>query len=75
MGGWRKAASSSSTTMRNSAVLAVVAVASLGLLALFLRSGQREPVTWYRLSVAGLVLFCWQTVVPDGIVWPFYFPL
>jgi len=56
-------------------VLAVVAVASLGLLALFLRSGQREPVTWYRLSVAGLVLFCWQTVVPDGIVWPFYFPL
>lgn len=57
------------------AALGVVAVASLGLLFVFLKIEQREPAAWYRLSIAGLALFCWQTVVLDALVWPYYFPL
>jgi hypothetical protein len=56
-------------------VLGVVAAASLGLLVVFLTLEQREPAVWYRLSIAGLALFCWQTVVLDALVWPHFFPL
>lgn len=55
--------------------LGVVAVASLGLLFAFLKLKQREPVAWYRLSLAGLALFCWQTVVLDALVWSYFFPV
>lgn len=55
--------------------LGLVAAASLGLLLVLLRVDQRQPVGWYRLSVAGCLLFCWQTVVLDAVVWPYFFPL
>jgi hypothetical protein len=55
--------------------LGVVAGASLGLLATLLALKQRESATWCRLAVMGCLLFCWQTVVLDAILWPYYFPL
>ena len=55
--------------------LGVVAAASLGLLLAMLRIDQRQPALWYRLAVGGCVLFCWQTVILDAVVWPHYFPL
>lgn len=55
-------------------VLGIVAVGSLGILYGVLRIRHRQPVWWYRLAVVGCVLFCWQTVVLDAIVWTYYFP-
>ncbi len=55
--------------------LGVVALGSLGLLFALLRGGQKYPSGWYRLSVLGGVLFCWQTAVLDAIVWPYFFTL
>ncbi|MBN1153073.1 MAG: hypothetical protein JXA58_07675 [Dehalococcoidia bacterium] len=56
-------------------VLGGVAVSALGLLLALLKSEQRQPRRWYRAALVGCVLFCWQTVVLDAIVWPYYFPL
>jgi hypothetical protein len=55
--------------------LGIVALASISLLLALLRLDQRQPAAWYRLAVAGSLLFCWQTVVLDAIVWPHYFLL
>ncbi len=55
--------------------LSVVALASLGILYGLLQIEDHQPVWWYRLAVAGCVLFCWQTVVLDAIVWTYYFPM
>ncbi len=55
--------------------LGVVAAASLGLLGALFALKQRESATWYRLAVIGCLLFCWQTVVLDAVLWPYYFPL
>jgi len=53
--------------------LAVVGLASLGLLGvlLSLHSSESSPVYW--LAVAGSVFFCIQTAVLDGIVWSTFF--
>jgi hypothetical protein len=55
--------------------LAVVACGPIGLLCGLLRVEQRHPVRWYRLAVVGCLLFCWQTVVLDAVVWTYYFPV
>jgi hypothetical protein len=54
-------------------ILAIVGLASLALLGvlLSLHSSESAPVYW--LAIAGSVLFCIQTAVLDGIVWPIFF--
>jgi hypothetical protein len=46
------------------------AVAMLGVL-----MALRPPTGdwWYRLAVLGLVAFCFQTAVLDGLVWTWFF--
>jgi hypothetical protein len=53
--------------------LAVVGLASLGLLGvlLSLHSSESSPVYW--LAIAGSVFFCIQTAVLDGVVWSTFF--
>ena len=55
--------------------LALVAIASLGLLiAIFKVKPQRS--TWnHRLAILGCVFFCFQTVILDAIVWAVNFHL
>ncbi len=56
-------------------VLGIVAVGSLGLLGSLLTLRQGAPSsTWYRLAIAGCVLFNIQTVVLDALVWTAYYP-
>ena len=56
------------------AVLAVVGVASLGVLGALLALEPRGSRFAYGLAVAGCVLFCIQTALLDAIVWPAFFP-
>jgi len=56
-------------------VLGLVALAAIGLLVALLKLRERKPVSWYRAAVVGCVLFCWQTVVLDAVLWPLYYPL
>jgi hypothetical protein len=56
-------------------VLGMVALGGLSLLLALVTLNQRKPLLWHRLAVLGCVLFCWQTVVLDALVWPYYFPL
>ena len=53
--------------------LAVVGLASLGLLGVLLSLHSSESSPTYWLAVAGSVFFCIQTAVLDGIVWSVYF--
>jgi len=55
--------------------LLIVAIGAVGILAVLLRAPQKTPVRWYRLAVLGCILFCWQTVVLDALVWTYYYPL
>ncbi len=56
-------------------VLGTVAVGSLGLLGSLLTVRPGAPSsTWYRLAIAGCVLFNIQTVVLDALVWTAYYP-
>jgi hypothetical protein len=54
------------------AVLAAVAIGSLGLVAALL--ALRDPPPGRTLALTGLVPFCVQTAILDAIVWPLYFP-
>jgi len=56
-------------------VLAVVGLASLGLLAALLALQPREPAWAYWLAVAGTIAFSFQTAVLDMLVWPALYPL
>jgi hypothetical protein len=57
------------------ATLGMVALGGLGLLLALITLNEQTPRLWHRLAVLGCVLFCWQTVVLDALVWPYYFPL
>lgn len=54
--------------------LALVALGSLGLLASLMALPSNAP-RGRALAVLGLIPFCLQTVVLDGIVWPALFPV
>ena len=54
--------------------LALVALGSLGLLASLMALRSDAP-RGRALAVLGLIPFCLQTVVLDGIVWPALFPV
>jgi len=54
-------------------VLAVVAAASLGLLAALWRVEPQKPLWAQRLAVTGAAAFCLQTVFLDAIVWSSFF--
>lgn len=56
-------------------VLAVVGLASLGLLGSLLALKPRRPAWAYWLAVAGSVTFSFQTAVLDMLVWPALYPL
>ena len=57
------------------AVLALVALGTVGLLASLFLAEPRERGLWWALAVAGAVLFFNQTVVLDAIVWPAFYPV
>lgn len=55
--------------------LALVAIASLGLLAAISKV-QPQRSTWnHRLAILGCVFFCFQTVILDAIIWAVNFHL
>jgi hypothetical protein len=56
-------------------VLAVVGLASLGLLGSLLALRPKHPAWAYWLAVAGSVTFSFQTAVLDMLVWPALYPL
>jgi len=55
--------------------LAVVGLASLGLIAALLTLRPRRPAWAYWLAVAGSVAFSIQTALLDALIWPALFPL
>lgn len=56
-------------------VLAIVGLASLGLIGSLLALRPRHPVWAYWLAVAGSVAFSIQTALLDAVIWPAVFPL
>jgi hypothetical protein len=54
-------------------VLAVVGLASIGLLIVLLTADADKSGWLYAAAVAGLLAFCFQTAVLDALVWPAYF--
>jgi hypothetical protein len=54
--------------------LGLVAVGSLALLVLLIRSGPGRRQRGHLAATLGALPFCLQTVVLDAIVWPLYFP-
>jgi hypothetical protein len=56
-------------------VLALVGLASVGLLLALLGLRPRQPTRAYWLAVAGSVAFCFQTAVLDLFVWTALFPV
>lgn len=54
-------------------VLMMVGLASVGLLWAILSLGSQESLLWYRLAVAGIVVFAFHTLVLDALVWPLFF--
>ena len=54
--------------------LAIVGLASLGLLAALVGLQPGEPGVAYWLAIAGSAAFCLQTALLDALVWPVYFP-
>lgn len=55
--------------------LAIVGIASLGILASLLTLRPREPGMAYGAAVLGSVAFCIQTALLDAVVWPAFFPI
>jgi hypothetical protein len=55
--------------------LAVVGVASLGLIGALLTLRPRRPAWAYWLALAGSVAFSIQTALLDALIWPALFPL
>jgi len=56
-------------------VLALVGIASVGLVGGLLLLNRRQPVWAYALAIAGSLAFAVQTALLDAIVWPAYFPV
>ena len=54
-------------------ILAMVGLASVGLLFALLKVEPRLPLWAHRLAVAGCVGFCLQTAILDAIVWVAFF--
>ena len=54
--------------------LAVVGVASLGLLGCVATMSPRPPTWLHFLAFFGCMAFCFQTAVLDGAIWPAYYP-
>lgn len=54
--------------------LALVGIASLGLVAALLGLQPREPTWAHGLAVLGSVVFAFQTAVLDALVWAAFFP-
>ena len=54
-------------------ILAIVAAASLGLLAALLRVEPKRPLWAQRLAGIGAAAFCAQTAVLDALVWSAFF--
>lgn len=54
------------------AVLGLVAVSSLGVAACLVAARPRDRGSFWRLALAGCVLFCNQTVFLDAVVWPHF---
>ena len=54
--------------------LAIVGLASLGMVSSLLALNQRRPRLHYALAIAGAVFLANQTVLLDAIVWPVFFP-
>lgn len=54
--------------------LALVGLASLGLIAALLALRPRFAPRWHALAVAGACAFAFQTAVLDAVIWPLYFP-
>jgi hypothetical protein len=54
--------------------LAVVGLASLGLLAAIARARPADAPIARRVALAGALAFSMQTAVLDALVWPAYFP-
>lgn len=55
--------------------LALVALASIGMFISLLMVKPRKTFWYHRLAILGCVLFCFQTVVLDAIVWAVNFHL
>jgi hypothetical protein len=55
--------------------LALVALASVGLLIALLNVQPRRPAWAIRLAIAGAIGFCIQTVLLDSIIWSAFFHL
>jgi hypothetical protein len=55
--------------------LALVAIASLVLLVALIKVQPRKSTWMHRLAILGCVLFCFQTVILDAIVWAVNFHL
>lgn len=56
-------------------VLAVVGLASVGLIYALLKLEPRQPAFSYWLAVAGAIAFAVQTALLDALVWPAFFPV
>jgi len=54
-------------------ILAIVGLASIGLLVSILNVEPRQPLWAHRLAIAGSAAFCIQTVILDAIVWGAFF--
>jgi len=54
--------------------LAIVGLASLGVIVALLALRPRPAPTWHRVAVAGACAFAFQTAVLDAVIWPAYFP-
>jgi len=55
--------------------LALVALASLGLLFAIINVRPFRTTWLHRLAVTGGILFCFQTVILDAIIWAYHFHL
>ena len=67
-------APSTATWLAVRGVLFLAAAGSLGVLAALFAAEPRDRGGFWKLAVAGAVLFCNQTVLLDALIWPAYFP-
>jgi hypothetical protein len=56
-------------------ILAVVGIASIGLLLALWKVEPRKPQWSYRMALIGAIFFCIQTVLLDAIIWASSFQL
>ena len=55
--------------------LLAVGLASLGIIAVLAAAEPRPAPLWRALALLGSLLFAFQTLVLDALVWPAYFPV